>query len=150
MTKSADSRTGRETLHCNLDDLAEEAAERLTSEQLFALAARVSARELLPIEVAPAQPFDLGAAVAFDLDAGLCQALDRWRKIGIDDDLIAAWLLPALGRAGIRETDALAALERHTRWRPRSDAERVAAVARQMIDDGFTRDEVRTALRSAR
>ncbi len=150
MTTPAESRTGRETLHGLLDDLAEEAAARLTSEQLFAVAARVAARELRPLEVAPARPFDLGAAVALDLDAGLCRDRDRWREIGIDDDLIAAWLLPALVRAGIRETHALAALERHTGWRPRSDAKRSETVARQMIDDGFTRDEVRTALRSAR
>lgn len=128
-------------------DLAELVAERFSSEQLHALAARVAAAELREPDPPP-PPFDLAAAVALDLDAALTHLVGRYTAtVGVDTDILSAWLLPQLVRAGASEPDALAALERHTGWRPRSAEERLESVVRAMRADGFTPEQIRSALR---
>lgn len=125
----------------------EAAAVLLTSEQLYALAARVAAAELR--EPQPARRFDLATSVALDLDATIRLLVSFWGPdgIGSDVDIVAAWLYPQLVRAGVPEAAALAALERVTDWRPRSDAERWAQVARDMIEeDGFAPERVTIAI----
>lgn len=130
-----------------LDELVEEVVSRLTSEQLYAIAARVAAAETVPCS--PSEPFDLAAAVTFDLDAAVRRAAARWVDgTGIDPDLFASWYLPQLVRAGASEIDALAALQRVTGWRPRTEAERFAAVARDLLVAGYPAEHVRRALRA--
>lgn len=127
-------------------DLVEEVAARLTSEQLHAVAARVAAAEARPPED-PARP-DLAAAVALDIDGAVARLVALWGRdgVGIDNDILAAWLLPQLVRAGAPEPVAVAALGRHLGWRPRTQAERMAAVAKDRLAAGLSPDEVRRAL----
>lgn len=128
-------------------DLAEEAVSRLSSHQLHAMAARKSAAELREPDP-PAPPLDLEAAVEFDLDGAISYLMTKYTAaVGVDADLLAAWLLPQVVRAGASEPDALAALERQVGWRPRSPEERLEAVVRAMRDDGFTPDQIRSALK---
>lgn len=131
-------------------ELVEEVAERLSSEQIHAIAARVAAAELRDPD--PPRKTDLATELAFDLDGTVRHLADLWgpNGVGIDTDIVAAWLLPQLVRAGLDELTALAALQRVTGWRPRTDEERWAAVARAMVEtDGFPPDIVREAIRTA-
>lgn len=129
-------------------ELVEEAALRLTSAQLHALASRVAADELRDPEPEP-RP-DFATALRFDLHGTIRHAVALWVDgIGVDPDIFSAWYLPGLIRAGVPESEALAALHRVCGWRPRSDEERWAAVARGMLDDGFPADVVRRAIATA-
>lgn len=138
-----------------LEELVEEAAQRLTSEQLHALAARVGARELREAtEIRKSVPRDLPTDVAHDLDATVRHLVDLWGPdgAGCDLDIVAAWLLPQIVRAGATEADAIAALTAHTGWRPRTAAEREKAALRQtardLLDAGFSPVQVKAAMRS--
>lgn len=134
----------------SLEDLVEDAVERLSSEQLYAMATRKVAAELRSAEDAaiPVQEPDLATALAFDLDGAVTQLVEPCTQVGVDTDIAAAWLLPQLLRAGASEADALDVLSRVTGWRPRTDEERTEAVEREMLTDGFTPEQVRVALRS--
>lgn|GEM_PF-5258229 len=135
-----------------LNELVEEVAERLSSEQILAIGARVSAAELVRSQAPAPHQFDLAAEVAFDLAAAVRHLVSLWGPAGIgcDTDLVAAWLRPLLVNAGVPETDALAALERETGWRPRTPAQREVAVAEAMLADGFERGLVVSALAATR
>lgn len=150
--------SGREEVTAiSLEDLAELAAERLTSEQLHAIAARVAAAELVAerADVPGAmreESHDLAAEVRFDLRGTVRRLVRRWGAgpagMGIDGDLLAPWLLPQLVRAGAAEHDVVEALRAEIGWCPRTEDERLEAVARGMLDDGFSPDVVKAALRS--
>lgn len=124
-------------------------AEKFTSDQLFAIAARLAAQELAAQMTPKERPaFDLATAVALDLDAAVRHIVDLWhRGMGIDVDILGAWLLPQIEAAGVGRAAALDALQRTTGWRPRTEAERLEAVAREMLADGFTPAQITDALR---
>lgn len=136
----------------SLQDLVEDAVGRLSSELLLAMAARKAAAEVRAAEDAaiPLQTPDLATALAFDLTGTVSLLIDTYTKIGIDADIAAAYTYTQLVRAGVSEADALDVLSRITGWRPRTDEERDAEVVRQMLDDGFTREQIRAALLSIR
>ncbi len=128
--------------------IAEAAAARLSSEQLFALAARVAAAEMRPPE--PRSDPDLATSIkAFGLLRAAARALDRYDEVGVDRDLAAVALLGRLRHAGVGHDRALAALLLVTGWRPRTDAERREAVRRLMVEDGFPADLIDTATTEA-
>lgn len=128
-----------------IGELVEEVAATMTSDQVYALAARIAAAEARPPEQ-PA-PFTLAASAALDVDATVRRAVAMWVDgAGIDADIFSAWYVPQLRRAGVPEPDALAALRRVTGWRPRSDHERLVAVARGMRRDGYPEHAIRQAL----
>jgi len=135
-------------------ELVEEAAARLTGEQLRALAARVEATELAAAReatsVPKSVPMDLAADVAFSLDGTVRRLAALWGSdgVGIDPDILGSWLLPQLIRAGASETAVIAALERHLGWRPRTHEERLEEVARAMLSEGWTRAQVTAALKA--
>jgi hypothetical protein len=138
-----------------IGELVEEAAARLTAEQLRALAARVESAEMAAAleatSVPKREPFDIGAAIAFDLDGAVRHLALLWGPdgVGCDLDIVAAWVYPALIEAGVPQAAALAALERHCDWHPRTDSERERAVAKAMLDDGWTPREIAEAMRAA-
>lgn len=131
-----------------IGELVEEVAQRLSSEQIHALAARVAAAEARPAE--RPTPFDLPTAVRIDLDGTIRRAMSMWCDgAGIDADLFASWYLPQLRRAGVDEAGAIDALHRLTAWRPRTTEERAAAVAADMLDAGYPAAVVREAVARA-
>lgn len=134
----------------SLKDLVEDAIERLSSEQLYAMGSRKAAAELRAAEDAaiPVQPPDLATALAFDPTETVARFVGTYAAIGVDGDIAAAWLLSQLVHAGASEVDAFDVLHRVTGWRPRTDEERDAEVMRQMLGDGFTPEQIRDALRS--
>jgi len=137
-----------------LAELVEEAAARLSGEQLRALAARVEAAELAAARDATSvpkrEPIDLAASVAFNLDATVRHLADLYGHdgVGIANDILGSWLLPQLVSAGAAEGAVLAALERNLGWRPRTHEQRLEEVARTMLADGWAPDQVKAALRS--
>ena len=131
-----------------LEELVEEAADRLTSEQLHALAARVAAAEARP--PAPPPTFDLATSCALDLQLTVRRAVALWVDgVGLDTDIFAGWYVPQLVRAGVTERDALSALRRVTGWKPRTAPDRERAVARSMLADGWAPEMIADALKEA-
>jgi len=131
-----------------IHDLVEEAVERLSSEQLHAMAARRAAAELRAQgQLAPKAPTDWDTCLKVDLNLTVRRLVELHSSFGIDADIASANLLPKLLGAGIPEDDALEALTRACGWRSRTDEDRLEAVARSMLADGFTVEQVRTALR---
>lgn len=132
-----------------LEQLVDEAAARLTAEQLRAIAARVEVEARSAIQEESPRP-DLASEIAFaGLRTTVRRRLNAHRERGIDDDLAASQLLPALLRAGVDKREAVAALKYETGWQPRTDTERARAVATAMLDDGYPPDVVRRAVAGA-
>jgi len=127
-----------------LEELAEEAALRLTSDQLFALAGQVAAREARPPEVHP-KP-DLPTNLAFDLEGTVADFVERMHAgAGVDLDLVGAYLMTLLRAAGVADAEEI--VERATGWHPRSAEEREVAVAKAMLAEGFTPEQIAAALK---
>lgn len=132
-----------------LEELVDEAAARLTAEQLRAIAARVEVEARSAIGEESPRP-DLAAEIAFaGLRTTVRRRLNAHRERGIDDDLAASQLLPALLRSGVDKREAVAALKYETGWQPRTDTERAAVVAKSMLDDDWPADVVRLAVAAA-
>lgn len=125
-------------------ELVEEAVARLSAEQLHAMAARRAAAEARGPE--PERPFDFDASVALDIDRTITHVVDLYRRLGVDDDLIAACVLHPILAARLPQDVALQVIHDHTGWRPRSDDDRVGAVARGLLGDGWPPDLVASAI----
>ena len=129
-------------------DLVEEAVDALSSEVLYAMAARKASAELRGArETEPTASVDWDGCLKVDLNLTVRRLVELRSSFGIDTDIAAGHLLPRIIAAGISEVDALEALQRATGWRPRTDRQRVEAVVRGMLEDGFTPDEIKRALR---
>jgi len=129
-----------------LEALAEEAAQRLSSEQLFALAGRVAAREARPPEVRP-KP-DLASCLAFDCEGTVSDLVARMHAgAGVDLDLVGLHVLKLLQVAKIADAEAI--VRRHTGWHPRTAEEREVAVAEAMLAEGFSAEQIANALGEA-
>jgi len=127
-----------------LEELAEEAAIRFTSEQLFALAGRVAAREARPPETHSTP--DLPTNLAFDREGTVADLVERMHvRAEISLDLVGAYLMTLLRAAGV--DDAEAVVERHTGWRPRTAEQREVAVAEAMLAEGFTPTQIAEVMR---
>jgi len=127
-----------------LEALAEVVADRFTSEQLFALAGRVAAREARPPETHSTP--DLATCLAFDLEGTVDDLVERMHEeAGLDLDLVGAYLLKLLQAAGVADAEEIVALA--TGWRPRSAEEREVAVAKAMLAEGFTPAQIEGAMR---
>jgi len=129
-----------------LEALAEEAAQRLSSEQLFALAGQVAAREARPPETHSTP--DLPTGLAFDLDGTVADLVERMHEeAGLDLDLVGAYLMTLLYAAGVADAEEI--VERATGWHPRSAEEREVAVAEAMLAEGFSAEQIANALGEA-
>lgn len=128
----------------SVDELVEEVVGRLTSEQLFAVAARLAAAEAREPE--PERPFEIDASLALDIGRTIAHVIDLHRRIGVDDDLIASQVLRPILTTRLPEDVALDVIHRHTGWRPRTTEDRIGAVARGMLGDGLPPDLVVRAI----
>lgn len=127
-------------------ELVEEAAARLTSEQLQAIAMRVAAAELLEPDPPPPPP-DFATCCAFDLRGAVLYEIERLRELGIDDDISSCHVLVRLRGVGIDDARSLAALRQVTGWRPRSGDERQRALARELLEAGLSPEQIAHALK---
>jgi len=129
-----------------LEELAEEAAIRFTSEQLFALAGRVAAREARPPETHSTP--DLATSLAFDLEGTVDDLVEMMHaRVGIDLDLVGSHVLKVLRAAAVDDAEEI--VERATGWHPRTAEEREVAVAEAMVAEGFTPTQIANALGEA-
>lgn len=127
-----------------LAELAEEAAQRLSSAELFALAGQVAAREARPPETHSTP--DLPTNLAFDCEGTVADLVERLHvRAGIDPDLVGAYLMTLLRAAGVTDAEEIVALA--TGWRPRSAEEREVAVAKAMLAEGFTPAQIEGAMK---
>lgn len=70
-------------------------------------------------------------------------------SLGIDSDLVGSHLVRTLVASGVDVAEAETLAAELTSWRARTDVERWTAVAKAMLGDGFTPDEVRVAIELA-
>jgi len=81
----------------------------------------------------------------------LANVAGLWRAMGVEDDLIGAWLVRRLLDSGVERNRAERLVMRAgVDWAPRTDADRWEAVAEAMIRSGFSPAQVRDAITSVR
>jgi hypothetical protein len=81
-----------------------------------------------------------------DLDSRVRRAVDSLREAAVDDDLAGVQVLRQLLSQGVDRDLAVAAIERHTGWTPRTLEERLTAVAVWALREGFSEAAVERAL----
>jgi len=125
-----------------LAELAEQAAQRLSSAQLFALAGQVAAREARPPETHSTP--DLATSLAFDLDGTVDDLVEMMHeRVGIDLDLVGSHVLKVLHAAAVDDAEEI--VERATGWHPRTAEQREVAVAEAMLAEGFSAEQIAEA-----
>ena len=131
-------------------DLVEEAVDALSSEVLYAMAARKASAELRGArETEPTASVDWDGCLKVDLNLTVRRLVELRSSFGIDTDIAAGHLLPRIIAAGVTERDALSALRRVTGWKPRTAPDRERAVARSMLADGWAPEMIADALKEA-
>ncbi len=89
---------------------------------------------------------DTMAAFAGSPRARAARTVGHLRGIGIDDDIIGCAIARGLDAAGMSADEAEAVACGLTGWAPRTDDDRWAAVATDMIADGWPRDVVAASI----
>lgn len=127
-------------------DLVEEVVDKLTSEQLLAIAYRKRAIEQQGTQADEerrlAERADPATTALFEgkrsLSAQLRQIAEVYRSVGIDDDIIGAKVLASCDEAGIDLAEAMEAIEgAGIAWHPRSQHDRLAEAAGDLWELGI-------------